>query len=164
MNEKRKIPLIGVLLAILLIGSLIFLVVKSLLSAKATEKKPEIEPTDAGTENNGKPSVVPVVSEPIPHLSAPPVPEIPLPDILPSSIPHTKNVAEAFPHKRKVITWEDMANAFDRGSRKLTLTAAVAALKSLGFGKTAAYAALTPDGRFSAWLQFAPDGIITWTE
>jgi hypothetical protein len=37
-------------------------------------------------------------------------------------------------------------------------------LKKLGFGKTAAYAALTPNGRFSTWLQFAPDGIITWTE
>jgi hypothetical protein len=38
------------------------------------------------------------------------------------------------------------------------------ALKNLGFGKSAAYAALTPAGRFSTWLQFAPDGIITWTE
>jgi hypothetical protein len=37
------------------------------------------------------------------------------------------------------------------------------ALKKLGFGKTAAYDALSEDGRFSAWLQYAPDGIITWT-
>jgi hypothetical protein len=29
-------------------------------------------------------------------------------------------------------------------------------------GKSAAYAALTPDGRFASWLQFAPDGLITW--
>jgi len=38
------------------------------------------------------------------------------------------------------------------------------ALKNIGFGKTAAYEALSPDGRFAAWLQFAPDGIITWTD
>jgi len=36
------------------------------------------------------------------------------------------------------------------------------ALKTLGFGKTAAYAALSPDGRFSAWLKCSPDGIMTW--
>jgi hypothetical protein len=68
------------------------------------------------------------------------------------------------PIKKKFVTREDMANIFQRGARALTRTAAVAALKKIGFGKTAAYAALTPDGRFSAWLQFAPDGIINWTE
>jgi len=57
-----------------------------------------------------------------------------------------------------------VATVFQRGARALTRTAAVAALKNLGFGKTAAYAALTPDGRFSAWLQYAPDGIISWTD
>jgi hypothetical protein len=57
-----------------------------------------------------------------------------------------------------------MATIFQRGARALTKTAAVAALKQISFGKSAAYAALTPDGRFSDWLQFAPDGIITWTE
>jgi hypothetical protein len=35
-------------------------------------------------------------------------------------------------------------------------------LKSLGFGKSAAYEALAMNGRFAPWLQFAPDGIITW--
>jgi hypothetical protein len=67
------------------------------------------------------------------------------------------------PIKKKFVTREDMANIFQRGARALTRTAAVAALKMLGFGKTAAYDALSEDGRFSAWLQFAPDGIITWT-
>jgi hypothetical protein len=43
-----------------------------------------------------------------------------------------------------------------------TRTGAVAALKSLGFGRTAAYDALSADGRFASWLQVAPDGIITW--
>jgi hypothetical protein len=57
-----------------------------------------------------------------------------------------------------------LATVFQRGARALTRTAAVVALKKLGFGKTAAYDALSMDGRFSAWLQFAPDGIITWTE
>jgi hypothetical protein len=56
------------------------------------------------------------------------------------------------PIKKKFVTREDMANIFQRGARALTRTAAVAALKKIGFGKTAAYAALTPDG------------IITWTE
>jgi hypothetical protein len=37
----------------------------------------------------------------------------------------------------------------------VTLTATVAALKRLGFGKTDAFPALSPDGRFWAWLQCA---------
>jgi hypothetical protein len=35
---------------------------------------------------------------------------------------------------------------------------------SIHFGKAAAYNALSENGRFSAWLKFAPDGIIVWTE
>jgi DNA-binding SARP family transcriptional activator len=68
------------------------------------------------------------------------------------------------PIKKPGITREDVATAFHHGARALTRTAAVAALKKLGFGKSAAYDALLEDGRFAAWLQFAPDGIITWTE
>jgi len=68
------------------------------------------------------------------------------------------------PIKKKFVTREDMANIFQRGARALTRTAAVAALKMLGFGKTAAYDALSEDGRFSDWLDFAPNEIITWTE
>jgi hypothetical protein len=55
-----------------------------------------------------------------------------------------------------------MATVFHHGARALTRTAAVTALKGRGFGKSAAYDALSEDGRFAAWLQFAPDGIITW--
>lgn len=66
------------------------------------------------------------------------------------------------PAQKKVITREDMATVFHRGASALTRTAAVAALRNLGFGKTAAYDALSEDGRFSAWLRFSPDGIITW--
>jgi hypothetical protein len=63
------------------------------------------------------------------------------------------------PIKKPGITREDTATAFHHGTRALTRTAAVAALKSLGFGQTAAYAVLLPDGRFSTWLQFAPDAL-----
>jgi hypothetical protein len=160
MNEKRKFPLIEIILAILVIGGLIFLVVKSLISAKATEKKPGIEPTDTGTENKGNPTVDSVVSEPI---SAPPMAEITFPAILTEEIPLPKDETQ-FParRKRKRITRENMAKAFRH--RKLYLTDAVAELKGLGFGHSAAYEALKPNGQFSASLQFSPDGIITWTE
>jgi len=57
-----------------------------------------------------------------------------------------------------------METIFQRGARGLTRIAAVAALKNLGFGKTAAYDALSENGRFSTSLHFAPDGIITWTD
>jgi hypothetical protein len=162
MDEQRKFPLGKMILAILVIVGLIFLVVKSRLSTKATEKQPEIEPTDTGTENKGNPTVNSVVSEPI---SAPPEPEIPLPAILTGVIPHTTDVTQ-FPsrRKRKRITRENMADIFSDGSRKLNLTKAVAELKGLGFGHSAAYEALKPDGQFSAWLEFDSDGMITWTD
>jgi hypothetical protein len=66
--------------------------------------------------------------------------------------------------KKKFVTREDMAAIFQHGARRLPRTAAVEALKKLGFGKTAAYAALTPGGRFASWLQLAPDGLITWKD
>jgi hypothetical protein len=60
------------------------------------------------------------------------------------------------------VAREDLSTIFNNGSRTLSRTAAVAALKGLGFGKTAAYKALSMDGRFASLLQFAPDGIIAW--
>jgi len=39
---------------------------------------------------------------------------------------------------------------------------AVAALHALGFGKAAAYKALSTDGRFAEFLQVAPDGLMEW--
>ncbi len=45
---------------------------------------------------------------------------------------------------------------------ELNLTEAVSTLKGLGFGKSAAYEALSVNGQFSAWLKFAPDGMISW--
>jgi len=66
------------------------------------------------------------------------------------------------PAQKKFIVRADMEKIFNGRTRGLTRTEAVSALKALGFGKTAAYAALSPDGRFSACLHCAPDGIITW--
>jgi hypothetical protein len=59
---------------------------------------------------------------------------------------------------------QDLVAVFQRGARALTRKAAVAVLKNMGFGKSATYEALSANGRFSTWLQFAPDGIITWTD
>jgi hypothetical protein len=42
-----------------------------------------------------------------------------------------------------------MAEIFDYGRRKSDRKAAVTALKALGFGKSAAYQALSADGRFA---------------
>jgi hypothetical protein len=55
-----------------------------------------------------------------------------------------------------------MAIVFKHGALALTRKEAVAALKSLGFRKSMAYEALSPDGRFSTCLRFAPNGMITW--
>jgi hypothetical protein len=98
------------------------------------------------------------------HAPAPTAPKIPVPPP-PSAIPAMK-IAPQIPlsASKKFVTREDLAGVFQRGARGLTRTAAVAVLKNLGFGKTAAYDALSEDGRFSAWLHFAPDGIITWTD
>jgi hypothetical protein len=162
MNEKKISP-IAALIPFLLIIGIVFLAIKSLFFGKKNAgEKPEIAPTDAGTENHNNPTVIPVVSTP---FSAPLVPEIPFSVVLPDVIPFTNDTVQ-FPllRKRKRITRENMAAIFRHGSRKLNLTTAVAELKGLGFGKSAAYQALSVNGQFSAWLRFAPDGIITWTD
>lgn len=60
------------------------------------------------------------------------------------------------------ITREDLAEALAYGARSMTRQAAVAALQALGFGKTAAYKALSPDGRFAEFVELTPDGLIEW--
>jgi hypothetical protein len=55
-----------------------------------------------------------------------------------------------------------MATVFKHGALALTRKDAVATLRSFGFGKSMADEALSPDGRFSTYLQFAPNGMITW--
>jgi hypothetical protein len=65
--------------------------------------------------------------------------------------------------KEKSITREHLAFIFLNGTRMLSRKAAVAALKNLGFGRTAAYEALSQTGGFTSWLYYASDGMITWT-
>jgi hypothetical protein len=105
-----------------------------------------------------------IVPPPRPSVPTNSVPTVPKNTVLPPSvIPALKTAPEIpLPVRKKFITLENMATVFHRGANALTRKAAVAALRKLGFGKTAAYDALSPDGRFSVWLQFAPDGIITW--
>jgi hypothetical protein len=184
MNPKQAAPLIATVapftptiapaIPFLLIGGAIFFALKCLFSDDEKEKKPETLQSNAENQRKeaettqkipdfrkipaeilAKPTAVPINSAPkhfIPPISVPLAPKIPVTQALP------------LPIKKKFVTRNDLATVFQCGARALTRTAAVAALKNLGFGKTAAYAALTPDGRFSTWLQFAPDGIITWTE
>ncbi|HTR41071.1 MAG TPA: hypothetical protein VMH87_05600 [Pseudomonadales bacterium] len=67
-----------------------------------------------------------------------------------------------FTDARRPVSREDLSAVFNNGSRTLTRQAAVSGLKQLGFGKTAAYKALSIDGRYASLLQFGPDGIISW--
>lgn len=164
MNAKQTIPVIAKIAHPLALGALVFLALKELFSAKDTETKPETVQPNTGTENSGKSVVASVVSVPIPPISVPPVPKISAPVFVPVFVPIAQSVAQipSLPLKRNIITREDMADVFQRGARAMTRTEAVEVLKRLSFGKSAAYDALLENGRFSTWLQFAPDGIITW--
>ncbi len=148
MNGRPNIPPIAPLLFI----GLAVLALKALFSSEA-EKKPEITPTAP----ERKPSPLPPFSAPTAPPSVPAVSAASAVFPVAGSLP----VKQLLPGKGRTITREDLEAIFN-GVRGLTRTAAVSALKTFGFGKTAAYDALSPDGRFSAWLQCAPDGIITW--
>jgi hypothetical protein len=180
MNPKQTIPAIAKIAPPLLIGVVIFMAVKSLFFDDDTEKKPETTPANTEPENRrkevettptnqnfrqisaeipAKPAIVPVYSAPAPVF--PPV-------NIPASVakPVIKTVAQTTPPplKKNFVTRKTLGTVFDHGARALTRKDAVAILNRLGFGKTAAYAALSENGRFSAWLRFSPDGIITWTD
>lgn len=113
---------------------------------------------------------IPSASVPVPSASrvaVQPVSVRPVPAVAPTVHPVAKVVQPPPPVipppvAKKTITRADMATIFDAGKRSLSRLDAVAALKRLGFGKTAAYSATAPEGRFSAWLVFASDGIIYW--
>jgi hypothetical protein len=62
----------------------------------------------------------------------------------------------------KRVTREDLAEALAYGARQFTLKEAVAALEALGFRKTAAYKALSHEGKFSSLMQLTPDGLVEW--
>ena len=180
MNAKQTAPLLVTLAPLiaaappLIIGGAIGLGIVYLLKALFSDGK-EAQPeasVEASTEARKPaettafrqiPAEIPG-NRPIGLLTS--VPRVVVP---PASIPTVPVVsapvpAPACPSKRKIVGRQDMAAVFQNGGRTFCRTDAVVALKNLGFGKTAAYAALAPDGRFSAWLQCAPDGIITWTD
>jgi len=184
MNAKQTVPLIATLAPLaplLLIGGGIFLLLKCLSSTEDKEKKSKTAPADTKTEIRrkvaettafrsipaeipAKPAIVPIHSAPVPAV-IPPFSVLPVPKVsAPVSTPQKIAAQIPPPIKKKFVTREDMATIFQCGARALTRTAAVAALKSLGFGKTAAYDALLENGRFASWLRFAPDGIISWTD
>lgn len=163
---------------VLMIIGLGVALVNWLLSDDETERKPQTVPANTKPENRRKeaettpkppafrtipaqipvkPALVPVPAN-IPPFSVSHVPKVSAP------VPVQQKITAQIPSpiKGKFITRQDMAAIFESGARTLSRTAAVTALKNLGFGKTAAYGALSTDGRFSAWLRFAPDGIITW--
>ena len=165
------------------IGLGVVLMLKWFLSDDDKEKKPQTVPANNAESPRNKPgtavfrqipaeipvkpaavaaSVAPRVV--VPLLPVPPVSKVPSPAPVPV-VPVTKVVISAPPMqpiKKKLLTRENMAAIFHRGAHTLTRKAAVEAMKNLGFGKTAAYAALSTNGRFASWLQIAPDGMITW--
>ena len=178
------IPVIVRIAPPLVLGTLIFLALKELFSDEDTEMKPETAPANTEAEKcrkEAKTIVFPTIPAEIfaksatahipsalksfiPPFSVSPMHKIPAPAV-PVAVAIPKIMTQVSPPppiKNKFITREHMATIFYRGARALTRTEAVEALKKLGFGKTAAYEALLENGRFSAWLQFAPDGIITW--
>ena len=176
MNAKQTTPIIATLAPaiatvappLLLIGGAAFFV---WLLFGGDEKKPENEPEDfapsrppsssppnsggnsvenRGTPANsgGKTSLTPApsvpVSAPILASSIPAAPKIPVPP----TVAAAKIQPEIpLPAQKRIISREDMAKIFNGGSR-LTRKSAVAVLKALGFGKTAAYEALATNGRF----------------
>jgi hypothetical protein len=167
MNAKQTIQIIIKIAPPLAVGALFFYALKEAFSGKAEEKKPEkvpekatpISPTCLKSVNSGgnsgqkpfipaNPAGKTTVSTP---LSAFPANSVP-------TVPDNKTQSP----RKKAITRENMAEIFYRGGRNLDRKAAVAALMALGFGKSAAYEALSPDGRFSDSLYCTPGGIVTW--
>lgn len=139
-----------------LIGGAILLLLKALLS-DSKQTQPEAAAVEASTEAR-KPAETAVFRQ-IPAA----IPAVKASAVLPASAPRavipppavqlapTASVPAPAPQKivvlrpppppikNKFITREDMAATFHHGARSLNRTNAVAALKTLGFGKTAAY-------------------------
>ncbi|MFM2294367.1 MAG: hypothetical protein RLZZ350_780 [Verrucomicrobiota bacterium] len=69
--------------------------------------------------------------------------------------------AEALPKAKRVMR-DDVAEALAYGAKQLPRKDAVTALEALGFRKTAAYRALSPDGKFASLIEFTADGLIEW--
>lgn len=84
-----------------------------------------------------------------------PVPATNIATVAPSSA-----VTSRSPSRR--VTREDLAEALEYGTRSMLLGEAVAALQALGFGKTAAYKALSVEGKFCELLEHTQDGLVEW--
>lgn len=183
MNPKQAVPLVVSLAPLiaaappLLLGAaiglgLIWLFSKDEAAKQATkpaEAKPESSRTSAESAVKTPlvrqiPAEIPII--PVPVFVAAPPPRVPPTTKAPVVVPAISSVhhVPTPPIQRKIVTRQDVAAIFQNGARALSRTTAVDALKRLGYGRTAAYAALSAHGRFASWLNFAPDGIITWTD
>ncbi|HEY9172378.1 MAG TPA: hypothetical protein VI136_08860 [Verrucomicrobiae bacterium] len=100
-------------------------------------------------------------TEPPDTAAAESSPEVPPVSVTPEP---TEDHAEAKPKPptAKRVTREDLAEALAYGERQFTRKEVVAALEALGFRKTAAYKALSPDGKFGSLIEYTPDGLIGW--
>ena len=173
MNPKQTIPL-AVTLAPLIAAAPAVLIVGGIVALAAwafsDDKKNKLDAAP-DAENSPKPAETPSFRE-IPAI--PPAEYPPISASLTAEIPHPSQLLPAIsanipPEKlplvaKKIISRADMATIFENGQRSMTRNEAVSALKQLGYGKTAAYSALSEYGRFSAWLIFGSDGIISWAE
>ncbi len=144
MNPNQTIPTIARIAPPLLLVVLAGLAIKSLFSGE--EKKTETVPASA-------PKNVPAT----PPISVPAMPKISAPVPISEDLPPSPSA-----QKRRMVLREDLARIFQNGTRSLYRINAVAELQKLGFSKTAAYEAVSPDGKFASWLKIAPDGIISW--
>ena len=90
-----------------------------------------------------------------------PAPDVPLPTAIAATASAPAPLSNS-PARAKRVRREDLAEALAYGARSLTRQEAVTALQARGFGKTAAYKALSPDGRFADFLTQTPDGLIEW--
>jgi hypothetical protein len=117
-------------------------------------------------QNTQTPSPLPIIPHPKPALviapkenAAPvlplPVPVLAEPALVPSPVPVSSATARR-------VTREDLAEALAYGERAFTRKEAVAAIEVLGFRKTAAYKALSAEGKFGSLIEFTPDGLMAW--
>jgi len=146
MNPNQNISTVARIAPPLALIMLAGFAIKSLFFGESTETKSKIKPAIV------PPSNLPVL--PI-YASATLKPSVPVSENFPE-IPR--------PQKRRVVLREDLAKIFQYGKRSMYRIDAIAELQKGGFGKTAAYNALLPSGKFAGWLSVAPDGIISWKE
>jgi len=150
-------PVIAPAIPVILAGGAALLVLNWLFSDDKAKNKPgntqqtNPESRDA-TEATGAAAQIPSVSAVKMRENAIPI----------GASTNNVTIPLPVPIQRNFITRENMETIFDGGKELLTRKEAIEALKRLGFGKTAAYAALSPTGRFGTWLRLGPNRILTW--